>query len=323
MKALQVLFIVVMVMTAYGMDDYDEFDDYEDRKGFKFGRHFGHNVRRFDLVPYERFRHGCVMTRRISKVKHQSHILERKIRKTIKVERRIKKELNLNYDDAAMATNIHDKVMIHKIIEKLQEQLQATRRTRSNLLRKLRKVVDDISGFEHDRIIRRNRLERYVDYKGVDVSRDYARMQKFVYHLGKEKVVPFAKEEAKRAAKFTFNKINEKLTAKKKTLKTLSKFEKEEVREKMQRITKRTYTKTYKALHNFILALELKGLSKGQIERAIEVKKGEIVKDNDFFFELAAQRDFRSLRRISLVRFQQGPHFPMKKQGPRVPPKKK
>jgi hypothetical protein len=70
------------------------------------------------------------MHRRMMKARKESHLLERKLKSIRNIERRIIHELELNYDDTAMATTVKDKVLLQQTIRKLQYQLRKTRETK-------------------------------------------------------------------------------------------------------------------------------------------------------------------------------------------------
>ncbi|EDR26011.1 hypothetical protein EDI_132290 [Entamoeba dispar SAW760] len=155
------------------------------------------------------FRHGCIMHRRMVKAQKMTEMLEKKLKQTRKIERRILHELELNYEDTEMATTRKDKVLLQQTIRKLQFQLRKTRNAKVEILRKLRKVADSLTGVERGRMIRRNRLEEYVDYHGSDISKEYRKVNKQIYEMEKKYAVEYAKEAAKLAAKNTYSQIQE------------------------------------------------------------------------------------------------------------------
>lgn len=183
------------------------------------------------------FRHGCIMDHRIKKVRNQSRKLEAAIEEARKMERRIADELEVNYDDAAVATTTKDKVALQATIQKLQSQLIKTRNAKRSLLRRLRHVTDGITGIERGRIIRRNRLEEFVDSTPVELSAEFKAMDEKLFELEKTEAVKYAQEAAKRAAAFEYKQLARKNATKAVEQKTMKK--------EVEAAAKKAYTEMY------------------------------------------------------------------------------
>ena len=208
------------------------------------------------------FRHGCIMKRRMNKVEGESKKLEKKLRELRKIERRILHELDINYEDTEMATTRKDKILLQQTIRKLQFQLRKTRNAKRILLRRMRKVVDNINGIERGRIIRRNQLEQYVDYHGGDISKEYEHVSKRMYDMEKKYAIENAKVGAKQAAELAYAKIQNKGKI----------TDKNEIKKVVKKAAAKAYKKIYTAIVKIIRALTLRGGNLGRIEHLIKAE---------------------------------------------------
>ena len=233
-----------------------------------------------EFFPFERTKHGAIMSRRIHHMKRVMRFLKVQLRKERKVERRIKRKLELNYDDLSMATKVKDKILIQRIIERLQTKLRKARNHRKHMLKELDRVTDGISGFERGRLIRKNRLERYVDYEHTDITKEFNDVQQTIFEIEKGIVVDFAKAESKKMTQFAFKTFQNVLAKEKQTVKDLTEEEKQDMRERMQEIAKKAFMTNYKRIHEIVEVSALKGLSKEQLKKLVNNKMKEISQEN-------------------------------------------
>ena len=223
------------------------------------------------------FRHGCIVNKRIRLVRRQTRIIEQKIRATRSLERKILRELELDYDDTGIVTRQKDKVLLQERIATLQRQLVQTRIARRFLLAKLRRVADRLSGAERRRIIRKNKLEEYLDFKTNDIAAEYKKLNEEVFNMEKEQGVEYAKKAAKRAAQYLYAKLSQEKNMKKAENQRKAK---KEVEEKAK--------EEYKEMYNSVVRIIRKELISGQeIERirsSIKAKLAVLDKTNEVHY---------------------------------------
>ncbi|ELP85135.1 hypothetical protein EIN_081670 [Entamoeba invadens IP1] len=220
---------------------------------------------------YYHFRHGCIMHKRMIKVQKNTKILEDRLEKIKQVERRIMHELDLNYEDTKMATKRKDKILLQKTIDTLQKQLRKARQTKLEILRALRKQADSLTGVERGRIIRKNRLEQYVDYHGTNIAKEYQTANHKVYQLEEK----YALETAKKAAKIAANII----FAKEKSLPKDKQRDQTKLKKYIKKHAKKAYLKAFRIVQRFIEKETLRGLSIKRVEENVKIHTEELLNE--------------------------------------------
>jgi len=162
-----------------------------------------------------------------------------------------------------MATVRKDKILLQRVIRKLQYKLRMTRQKKYGLLRRLKKISDSFSGIERGKMIRRNRLEQYVNYYGKDISKQYHIINRRIYLLKKKYAVSNAMMISEMAAKYTYNKM--KLNSKDEAA------DAEKIKKAVQKKTKIVYEKVYRHIVHLIRSIVVSGWSMKDIEKRVEM----------------------------------------------------
>jgi len=205
---------------------------------------------------YNPFIHGDTLLKRYKIIRGANRRNERLILALEGRERKIRNTMDILYGDMKVAVDLGDRLKIEKQVEKLHKVLDAVRRQKRFIIRKMRSLADKVASPDRDRLVRETRIEHRIGLDdNIHIRRELEHNQRKILRETQFLAHKYAKMAAEIAANKHTNYINTK--SKGNILKAKMKYRK---------IAKDTYNKTYKKIVERIEEATAEGIDNSDIK---------------------------------------------------------